>query len=167
MRRVYVLPLVCAFLPALAQQRVMTLREAVELAARQNPDVVLARLDEQRASLGIAAVREPGLPRLLVGSGLAYSSGMPMSIEGATPAVVQARAVRTLWNRPQGYQVAQARESARSASAAAAAVREDAALRVASLFLDLERAVRQTEAVERQIDHLQKIEAALRCEANC
>ncbi len=59
MRRVHVLPLVCAFLPALAQRRVMTLREAVELAARQNPDVVLARLDEQRASLGIAAVREP------------------------------------------------------------------------------------------------------------
>ncbi len=88
-----------------------------------------------------------------------------MSIEGATPAVVQARAVRTLWNRPQGYQVAQARESARSASAAAAAVREDAALRVASLFLDLERAVRQTEAVERQIDHLQKIEAAVRLRA--
>lgn len=165
MRRPSVFVALWMSLPVLAGQRVLTLREAVDLAARQNPEVVLSRLDEQRAALGIAAVREPGLPRLLVGSGLAYSSGMPMSIEGATPAVVQARAVRTLWNRPQGYQVAQARESARSAAAAAAAVREDATLRVASLFLDLERAMRQMEAVERQLEHLKKMEAAVRLRA--
>ncbi|MCS7041528.1 MAG: TolC family protein [Bryobacteraceae bacterium] len=165
MRIASVLAFLCLLSPVRAAERVMTLREAVDLAARQNPDVVLARLEEQRAALGIQAVREPGLPRLFVGSGLAYSSGMPMSIEGSTPAVVQARAVRTLWNRPQGYHAAQARESARGAAAAAAAAREDAALRVASLFLDLERAVRQAEAVQRQVEHLQKIEAAARLRA--
>lgn len=165
MRPAFALACLCFLSPVQAGERVLTLREAVELAARQNPDVVLARLDEQRAALGIQAVREPALPRLVVGSGLAYSSGMPMSIEGATPAVIQAKAVRTLWNRPQGYQVAQARESARSASATAAVVREDAVLRVASLFLDLERVVRQAEAVERQLEHLQKIEAAVRLRA--
>ncbi|MCX7603748.1 MAG: TolC family protein [Bryobacteraceae bacterium] len=165
MRIASVLAFLCLLSPVRAAERVMTLREAVDLAARQNPDVVLARLEEQRAALGIQAVREPGLPRLFVGSGLAYSSGMPMSIEGSTPAVIQARAVRTLWNRPQGYHAAQARESARGAAAAAAAAREDAALRVASLFLDLERAVRQAEAVQRQVEHLQKIEAAARLRA--
>jgi len=87
------------------------------------------------------------------------------SIEGATPAVIQAKAVRTIWNRPQGYQVAQARESARGAAAASAAVREDAALRVAALFFDLERIVRQSEAAERQLEHLSKIEAAARLRA--
>jgi outer membrane protein TolC len=154
------------FAPGLqAGQRTLTLREAVGLALRQNPDVVLARLDEQRAALEVQAAREPALPRLIVGSGLAWSSGMPMSIEGATPAVIQAKAVRTIWNRPQGYQVAQARESARGAAAASAAVREDAALRVAALFLDLERIVRQSEAAERQLEHLSKIEAAARLRA--
>ncbi len=108
-------------LPALAGQRTMTLKEAVELASRQSPEVVLARLDEQRAALEAQAVREPMLPRLITGSGLAYSGGMPMSIEGATPAVVQAKAVRALWNRPQGYQVAAARETARAAAAGTAA----------------------------------------------
>lgn len=160
-------PLILCFLALSlsAGERVLTLREAVDLASRQSPEVVLARLDEQRAALEAQAVREPALPRLVVGSGLAYSSGMPMSIEGATPAVVQAKAVRTLWSRPQGFQVAQAREGARAASAASAAAREDAALRVASLFLDLERIVRQTESVRRQLEHAQKIEAATRLRA--
>ncbi|GIU73625.1 MAG: hypothetical protein KatS3mg004_0712 [Bryobacteraceae bacterium] len=165
MRPAFALACLCFLSPVQAGERVLTLREAVELAARQNPDVVLARLDEQRAALGIQAVREPALPRLVVGSGLAYTSGMPMSIEGATPAVIQAKAVRTLWNRPQGYQVAQARESARGASATAAVAREDAVLRVASLFLDLERVFRQAEAVGRQLEHVQKIEAAIRLRA--
>lgn len=151
--------IVCA---ADAAPRVLTLRQAVELAGQQSPEAVLARLDEQRAALEVRAVREPLLPRVFAGSGLAYSSGMPMSIEGATPAVVQAKGVRTLWNRPQGYQVASARESARAASAAAEAAREDAALRVAALYLDLERLARQEEAAQRQLEHAQKIEAAVR-----
>lgn len=158
--------ILCFFALSLsAGERVLTLREAVDLASRQSPEVVLARLDEQRAALEVQAVREPALPRLVVGSGLAYSSGMPMSIEGATPAVVQAKAVRTLWSRPQGFQVAQAREGARAASAASAATREDAALRVSALFLDLERIVRQSESVRRQLEHAQKIEAAARLRA--
>lgn len=152
-------------LPALAEPRVLTLKQAVELASRQSPEVVLARLDEQRAALEVAAVREPLLPRFYAGSGLAYSSGMPMSIEGATPAVVQAKGVRTLWNRPQGYQVAAARESARAASAASASAREDAELRVAALFLDLERLARQSDAARRQLEHAQRIEAAVRLRA--
>ncbi|MGB9609814.1 MAG: hypothetical protein ACPL7M_02485, partial [Bryobacteraceae bacterium] len=101
MRPAFALACLCFLSPVQAGERVLTLREAVDLAARQSPDIVLARLDEQRAVLGVQAVREPALPRLIVGSGLAYSSGMPMSIEGATPAVIQAKAVRTLWNRPQ------------------------------------------------------------------
>lgn len=154
----------CVF-PSLAEPRVLTLKQAVELASRQSPEVVLARLDEQRAALEVQAVREPLLPRMIAGSGLAYSSGMPMSIEGATPAVIQAKAVRTLWSRPQGYQIASARESARAASAASALAREDAALRIATLFLDLERLTRQSDAAQRQLEHAQRIEAATRLRA--
>lgn len=149
-----------------AGQRTLTLREAVDLALQQNPEIVLAHLDEQRAALEVQAVGEPALPRLIVGSGLAYSSGMPMSIEGATPSVIQAKAVRALWNRPQGFQVAEAREMARAASAARATAREDAALRVAALYLDLERLARQSEVAQRQLEHARKIEAAVRLRAD-
>ena len=147
---------------ALAQQPGLTLKKAVELALHQSPDIVLARLDEQKAAYEVQATREPTLPRVFVGSGIAYSSGMPMSIDGATPAVLQAKAVRNLYNAPQGFQVAAARESARSAALGASALREEVALRTAAAFLDLEKDVKAAEVAARQVEHLQRVEAAVR-----
>ncbi|HJT89412.1 MAG TPA: TolC family protein, partial [Bryobacteraceae bacterium] len=53
----------------------MTLRQAVETALKQNPDVLLARLDQEKARQAIRQARDPFTPRLVVGSGLAYSNG--------------------------------------------------------------------------------------------
>lgn len=160
MRQLLLLPLLLA--SAFAEPRTLTLKQAVELALRQNPDIVLARLDEQKAAYEVQAVKEPLLPRVYVGSGLAWSSGMPMSIDGASPSVVQAKAVRNMYNAQQGYQVAQAREMARASALGAAALREEIALRTATLFLDLEKAAKAREIAARQGDHLQRVEAAVR-----
>lgn len=145
-----------------AEPRTLTLKQAVELALRQNPELVLARLDEQKAAYEIQAVREPMLPRIVVGSGLAYSSGMPMSIEGASPSIVQAQAIRNIYNAPQGYRVAEAKEMARASALEGAALREEVALRTATLFLDLEKALRTQEVATRQVEHLQRVEASVR-----
>ncbi|MBI4892641.1 MAG: TolC family protein [Acidobacteria bacterium] len=144
------------------EPRVLTLKQAVGLALQQSPELLLARLDEQKAVLEVQAIKEPMLPRVIVGSGLAYTSGMPMSIDGAAPAVVQAKAVRSLWNPQQGYQVAQAKEGVRTAAIVTNAVQEDLALRVASLFLDLERAGKARELALRQLEQLQRVEASVR-----
>ncbi len=140
----------------------LTLKQAVDLALRQNPELALARLDEQKAAYEIQAVREPMLPRIIVGSGLAYSSGMPMSIEGASPSIIQAQAVRNIYNAPQGYRVAEAKEMARASALEGAALREEVALRTASLFLELEKSVRAREVAVRQMEHLQRVEASVR-----
>jgi outer membrane protein TolC len=140
-----------------AETRSMTLRQAVETALRQNPDIALARMDEIKAHAGIRAARDPFLPRVTVGSGLAYSNGFPMSIEGSAPSVVQAAAQQFLFNRQQSYQVAQAKEEARGAGIAVAARRDEVAFRAASMFLDAERA-RRIEALSRQaIESRQKV----------
>ena len=120
----------------------LTLRQAVELALRQNPDVTLARLDEERARASISVARGPFLPRLVVGSGLAYSNGFPMSIEGSAPSVVQANAQQFLFNRNQSFQVAQARENARGAAMAVAGKRDEVVYQVAAEYLDAERSAR-------------------------
>ena len=49
----------------------LTLRQAVEIALKQNPDIVVARLDEQKALEGVRVARDPFTPRIIVGSGLA------------------------------------------------------------------------------------------------
>lgn len=66
-----------------AEVRTMTLRQAVELALEQSPDVALARLEEKKAEQSVRQAKDPFVPQLVAGSGLAYSSGFPMSLEVA------------------------------------------------------------------------------------
>jgi len=60
-----VLPLV---LPA-AEVRTMTLGEAVRAALAQNPEIVLARLEEQQSALAVRVARDPFVPKVSVGAG--------------------------------------------------------------------------------------------------
>src|SRR5450631_2753847 len=118
--------LILLALPCLlrAEVRPMTLRQAVETALKQNPDIALARFDEEKARQGVRVARDPFTPRLIVGSGLAYSNGFPMSIEGSAPSIVQARATQFLFNRQQSFAVAQAREQVRGAGFGVAGKRD-------------------------------------------
>lgn len=140
-----------------AEVRTMTLRQAVDLAVKQNPDVALARLDEQKARAGIRTARAPFLPRVVVGSGLAYSNGFPMSIEGSAPSVVQANAQQDLFNRPQSFLVAQAREEARGAAIGVVNKRDEVAYQVAGLYLDAERFARLADLARKTVDSRQKV----------
>jgi outer membrane protein TolC len=156
MRRVAVL-IAAAAICAAAQVRTVTLREAVDLAAKQNPDVALAGLDERKAGQAVRVARDPFVPKVPAGSGLAYSSGIPLSIAGATPSIVQAQASQFILNRQQTYLVAQARENERGAAISTAARREQAALRAAQAYLDAERARRMEETAARQVARLERL----------
>ncbi len=134
----------------------MTLRQTVETALKQNPDIALARLDAERARQAIRVAKDPFTPRIYVGSGLAYSNGFPMSIEGSAPSVVQAHAVQSLFNRQQSYAVAQAKEDARGADIAVASKRDEVAFRAASLYLDAERAGRIGALTRNDAESLQR-----------
>ena len=130
----------------------MTLRQAIELALKQNPDVALARLDEEKLHEGVRLARDPFSPRVTVGSGLAYSDGFPMAIAGSPPSVFQAQANMAIFDRQKSLAVAQAKEEARGAAFTTANKRDDAAYRAASLYLDAERAARLSEVAHRDID---------------
>src|SRR4051794_18214137 len=118
----------------------MTLRDVVRRAVEQNPDVTLARLDEEGARHAVQIAKDPFAPRITIGSGLAYTSGFPMSIEGSAPSVVQVHANQYLFNRQQSYVVAQSKEQLRGAGFDVAHRRDEVAYRTASLYLDAERA---------------------------
>src|SRR5690242_3809510 len=152
------LALLLCLVPLLrAEVRTMSLRQAVEAALKQNPDIALARLDEEKARQAVRVARDPFAPRITVGSGLAYSNGFPMSIEGSAPSVVQAYAKQFIFNRQQSYLVAQAKEEARGAGIATAGRQDEVALRTASLYLDAERAARVSEMARKQADSLDKV----------
>jgi len=142
----------------------MTLRQAVETALKQNPDLTLARLDEEHARQAVRVAHDPFTPRVTIGSGLAYSNGFPMSIEGSAPSVMQARASEFIFNRQQSLQVAQAKEEARGAAIATAGKRDEVAYRVTSLFLDAERAARIGELARKDADSQAKVLAAVQAQ---
>jgi len=98
---------------AAAEVRTLTLRDALDIALKQNPDVILARLDQQRARAQVTIAKDPFLPKLFAGSGVAWTNGFPMSIDGNAPAIVQAKAPMAIFDRPQSYRAAQANEVVR------------------------------------------------------
>src|ERR1700733_4171893 len=104
----FLLPLFCA-----AETRTMTLRQVLDLALQQNPDVVLARLEQQKARYQVTIAHAPFSPRVDAGSGLAYAYGVPTSIEGSAPSLVQTKTTMSIYDKPQSYQVAQAKEAQR------------------------------------------------------
>jgi outer membrane protein TolC len=144
-----------------AEVHPMTLRQAVETALKQNPDITLARLDEGKARQGVRVAKDPFTPRLIVGSGLAYSNGFPMSIEGSAPSVVQAHIVQDIFNRQQTLAVAQAKEDSRGAALAVTSKRDEVVFRTASLYLDAERAARLGELARKQAESMQKVLATV------
>ncbi len=135
----------------------LTLKQAVDRALAQNPDVAMARLDEQKARESVRTARDPFAPKVVLGSGLAYSSGFPLSIEGSAPSIIQAQASQYLFNRQQSYVVAQARENARGARFVTASKRDEIAFRTASLFLDADRAARLNAMAAKQTESLNKV----------
>jgi outer membrane protein TolC len=147
-----------------AEVHPMTLRQAVQTALKESPDLVLARLDEQHAREAVRVAHGPFTPALTVGSGLAYSNGFPMSIEGSAPSVFQARATQFLFNRQQSFTVAQAKEDARGAAFATAGKRDEVAYRVASLFLDAERTARIGELARKDAESQEKVLAAVQAQ---
>ena len=135
----------------------MTLRQAVETALKQNPDITLARLDEVKARQAVLVAKDPFTPHLVIGSGLAYSNGFPMSIQGSAPSVVQANIVQDIFNRQQTLAVAQAKEDARGAALAVTSKRDEVVFRTASLYLDAERAGRLREFAGKEAESLQRV----------
>jgi len=146
----------------MAEVRTLTLREAVDLALQQNPDVLLSRLDVRKAEEAVRLARDPFIPKVVVGSGLAYSSGFPMSIEGATPSIMQARAIADVFNRPQSFRVASAKELRRGAAQDAAARQEEAVYRMAEIFLEAQKTGRMAEAARGEIRSLETVVESVR-----
>ena len=141
----------------------MTLKQAVEAALRQSPDLALARLDEEKARLAVSVTRDPFTPKVTVGSGMGYTIGMPMAFGGG-PTVFQARASQSLLNRPQNFAVAQARENARGAAIAVTGKRDEVAWRVADLFLDAERAARVGALARKDAESQEKVLATVQAQ---
>lgn len=140
----------------------LTLKQAVDLALRQNPDLTLARLDEERQKLEVKIAKDPFRPKIFVGSGLAYSYGFPMSIEGSAPSIMQVKAVASIFNKSHDYQIAQTIEQTRTAAIDTQMRRDQIVFQTSMLYLDASRWGRTVETAKQQIASLEKSDAMIK-----
>jgi outer membrane protein TolC len=87
-----------------------------------------------------------------------------MSIDGSAPSIVQAKATQYLFNRPQSYAIAQAKETARGAGFDVAGKRDEVAYRTTALYLDAERSARIGELARKEVESLQKVLETVRAQ---
>jgi outer membrane protein TolC len=133
-----------------AQTRTLTLRQALDLALQQNPDMVIARLDQQRAREQVTINKDPFSPKVYAGSGLAWTYGFPTSIDGSAPSIMQAATHMELYDKPQRYLVAEANETLRGLGISLGQRQAEVIYRVASLFVDAENAARGLDAARQE-----------------
>jgi outer membrane protein TolC len=145
-----------------AETRSLTLRQAVEIALKENPDLVLARLDEQKAQGAVRVAKDPFVPKFYAGSGLAKVWGYPSSIEGAAPSIVQTRTDMALFNRSKSFELARVRENARGASITTQSKSDEIAYQTASLFLDAQQIARSVQALKPETESLQRVSESVK-----
>ena len=146
---------------AFAEAHPLTLRQAVELALKENPDLVLSRLDQQKAEAAIRVAKDPFVPKLYAGSGLAKVWGYPSSIEGAAPSIIQTRTEMALFNRPKTYELARVRETARGAEIDTQSKSDQIAYQTATLFLDAQQLDRSKQSLQLEVESLERVSASI------
>jgi outer membrane protein TolC len=134
----------------------------VDIALKENPDLVLARLEEQKAQDAIRIAKDPFVPKLYAGSGLAKVWGYPSSIEGAAPSIIQTRTDMSLFNRPKSYELARVRENARGAGIAIQSKSDEVAYQTAALFLDVQQIVRSVQSLKLESESLERVSGAVK-----
>jgi outer membrane protein len=157
-----VLAMVIVVTPLFGEVRVLTLRQVVETAMTMNPEVAVARMEERKAVSGIRVAKDAFVPKLVAGSGLAYSSGFPLSIEGSAPSIVEARGIASIFNRPQRLLVEKAKEDEKTARMTTAQRQEQAAWQAAALYLEAGRLAAAGRAARRQAESLEAVEGAVK-----
>ena len=85
-------------LPTSLLAQPVTLKHAVELALKHATAADIAAADEQRAFAAYRELRNNFIPQLTAGSGLGYSYGFPLSLEGAAPSLFNLTAQSPLYH---------------------------------------------------------------------
>src|SRR5215813_6703240 len=142
---------------ALGEVKTMTLREALDVALAQNPDIMLARLDQQKAREQVTIAHDPFVPKVFLGSGAAWTSGFPANIQGEAPSILNLKTQMALFDRPQSYQVAAANEYLRGSAIDVGRQQDEVAFRVASIYLDAEQWARSLQAAQTELENLKHV----------
>lgn len=156
--------LICLLASSLlfGETRTMTLAQVLQAAGEQSPELALARFDEKKAAEATKAAHDPFRPKLFAGSGLAYSSGFPLSIEGSAPSILESRAIASVFNKPQRLLIDKAKQDEKTVRIGTELKRDELAYRTASLYLEAGRLAAAARSVRLQTENLEQVENSVK-----
>jgi outer membrane protein TolC len=76
----------------------VSLKRIVELALTHAAGAAITDADEQHASASYRELRNRYIPQFSIGSGLGYSYGFPLALEGSAPSLFNVNAQSALLN---------------------------------------------------------------------
>jgi outer membrane protein TolC len=144
------LALLLVSLPLRAEQ--VQFRRAVDLALQHSGVMAMAAADQARAYQGYMEAKNTFIPNLVLGSGLGYSYGYPMSIEGSAPTVFNVNTQSFLINPAQRAFMKAARIDWMAASTSKEDKRAQVILDTALTWSELDKVLSQIKLVQQQQD---------------
>jgi outer membrane protein TolC len=150
-RSVILFTVCCWCFAASAQdnQNAIPFRTAIELALKNSATSGIAAADLQRARSAYTQARDLFLPQVVVGSGLAYTNGFPLSVEGAAPSVFNVNTQEFLFNSAQRQYIKEAKTAIHETEAQNISRRNDVILEAALCYIQLD-VVESTLGVEKE-----------------
>src|ERR1700730_6457083 len=87
------------FLPASLLAEPITLKHAVELALQHANGAAIAAAEQQSAAANARELHNSYLPQVIAGSGLGWSYGFPLALEGSAPSIFNVNAQSALFHQ--------------------------------------------------------------------
>lgn len=138
----------------------LTMEQAIRLALSHSTTSAIAHVDVQHAIASYRELRDSRIPQLVIGSGLGWTYGYPLSIAGSEPSLFTAAAQSTVYSFAQGQYLGAAKAEIKVADLhdkdQRAAVIQDVVITYAEL---LKWETRQSRLHEDEIDAQRIVDA--------
>lgn len=138
------------------ETRTLTVRESVQLALSRAPEVLLAEAQAVRAREAVREARSLNQPQVVLGTGLAYNNGYPLSMEGAAPSIFQIGASQSIFNKKNNNLIREAQESDKAGRLGVDAAREEIAARTALVCYELHGARKAAEIARARLHNARR-----------
>jgi len=125
-------------------------RKVIELAVQHSGAMAIAGADQRKAYETYAEARSMYTPQVTLGSGLGYSYGVPLSIEGSAPSIFNVTSQQYLFNMAQKDYIRASHNDWESAKFDIADKRNQVILDSASAYIELDSLTQRLKALQEE-----------------
>ena len=144
-----------------AREARLSLDAAIRLALERAPELSVADARAARATEALRETRALNRPQAVTGTGLAYTSGFPLSIEGAAPSLIQVGVTQSILSKKNGNLIREAEEGLKASRIAPEGVRNNLAAHTALVYHDLHQARQLETLAAERVESARQAEGAI------